>query len=389
MSKYTTQLRYICEAKAGLTESTSDFTAVINASYDKIIHPDTPLFDPAYAPVLYKKIIKHYYFDEIAHETVGQFIMRINIKLDEILPYYNMLYKSAALDFNPFYDVDYTVEGNREDNNTDNRTRTDDLQSQRTDDLETLRTDNLQMERTDDLETLRTDNLQTERTDDLETLRTDNLQTERTDDLETLRTDNLQSQRTDNLQSQRTDNLANHAESTSYDLFSDTPEGSLSGVDQENYLSTAKKVTSEADGTNTGTQTTADTGTQVTADTGTQKTENSGTQTVENTGTQKTENSGTQTVENTGTQKTENSGTQTVENTGTQKTENSGTQTVANTGTQTNNAIIHNINEYAEHVFGKRGSTSYSKMLQEFRDTFINIDMLIINELKNMFMGVY
>ena len=325
MSKYTTQLRYICEAKAGLTESTSDFTAVINASYDKIIHPDTPLFDPAYAPVLYKKIIKHYYFDEIAHETVGQFIMRINIKLDEILPYYNMLYKSAALDFNPFYDVDYTVEGNREDNNTDNRTRTDDLQSQRTDDLETLRTDNLQMERTDDLETLRTDNLQTERTDDLETLRTDN----------------LQSQRTDNLQSQRTDNLANHAESTSYDLFSDTPEGSLSGVDQENYLSTAKKVTSEADGTNTGTQTTADTGTQVTADTGTQK------------------------------------------------TENSGTQTVANTGTQTNNAIIHNINEYAEHVFGKRGSTSYSKMLQEFRDTFINIDMLIINELKNMFMGVY
>ena len=188
-----------------------------------------------------------------------------------------------------------------------------------------------------------------------------------------MRTDNLQSQRTDNLQSQRTDNLANHGESTSYELFSDTPEGSLSGVENENYLTTAKKTTSTANGTNTGTQTTADTGTQTVADTGTQKTENSGTQTVADTGTQKTENSGTQTVADTGTQKTENSGTQTIENTGTQK----------------NDTIIHNLNEYAEHVFGKRGGTSYSKMLQEFRDTFINIDMLIINELKDMFMGVY
>ena len=357
MSKYTTQLRYICEAKAGLTESSTDFAAVIDASYSQILHPDTPLFDPAYAPVLYKKIIKHYYFDEIAHETVGQFIMRINTKLDEILPYYNMFYRSAALTFNPLYDVDYTVEGNKEDNNTDNRTRTDNLQMERTDDLETLRTDNLQMERTDDLETLRTDNLQSQRTD--------NLQMERTDDLETLRTDNLQSQ--------RTDNLSNHGESTSYELFSDTPEGSLSGVENENYLTTAKKTTSEADGTNTGTQTTADTGTQ--------KTDNTGTQTVENTG--------TQTTADTGTQKTDNTGTQTVENTGTQKTDNTGTQIIENTGTQTNNAIIHNVNEYAEHVFGKRGGSSYSKMLQEFRDTFINIDMLIINELKDCFMGVY
>lgn len=293
MSKYTMQLRYLCEMMAGLTESTGDYTAVINASYGKIIHPDTALYDPAYAPVLYKKILRHYYFDEIAHETAAQFIMRLNTKLDEILPYYNQLYTSAALEFNPFYDVDYTKNGNSKDNNTINRTRTDNLSA----------------------------------------LRTDNLSALRTDDLTALRTDNLQSKRTDNLKS--------HSESLDWDTFSDTPEGSLSGVDNNSYLTTARKIDSEADGTNTGDQT----------------------------------------MNNTGTQTNKNSGTQKTDNTGTQKTDN--------TGTQTNNDIIRNINDYYEHVVGKMGTTDYSTLLTRFRDTFLNIDMMIIEELHNLFMGVY
>lgn len=245
MSKYTMQLRYLCEMKAGLKESSPDYISVINNSYDKIIHPQTALYDPAYAPVLYKKILSHYYFDEIAHETAAQFIMRLNTKLDEILPYYNQLYASAALKFNPLYDVDYTRTGNREDNNTVNSTRTD------------------------------------------------------------------------NLTAERTDDLASHSESVDWDTFSDTPEGSLTGVDNNSYLTTARKLDSEADGTNTG------------------------------------------------------------------------TQTMVNTGTQKNDDIIHNVNEYFEHVVGKTGGADYSSLLLKFRDTFLNIDMMIINELKNLFMGVY
>lgn len=327
MSKYTTQLRYLCEEKAGYLESQDDYVTVINKSYNKIIHPETPLYDRTYAPVLYKKIIRHYYFDEIGHETAAQFIMRLNMKLDEILPYYNQLYKSAALEFNPFYDVDYYTEGNREDNNTDDRTRTDDLQNKRTDALKNTRTDNLT--------------------------------NQRTDNLQSQRTDNLNSQRTDNLTSARTDNLANSATSSSTELFSDTPEGSLSGVTtgSGSYLTTAKKIDSSASGTNTGTQTTVNTGTQTTADTG------------------------TQTVKDTG--------TQTDKATGTQTNDNTGTQTFKATGTQTNNAVIHNINEYFEHVYGKRGGATYSELLVKFRETFLNIDMMIINELKDLFMQVY
>ena len=301
MSKYTTQLRYICEQKAGYLENTDDYITVINKSYDKIIHPQTTLYDPAYAPVLYKKILKHYYYDEIAHETTGQFIMRLNTKLDEILPYYNKLYESAALKFNPMYDVDYTVEGNRKDDNTIDRTRTDDLN------------------------------------------------TVRTDDLKAIRTDDLTATRTDNLTATRTDDLASHSESVDWDAFSDTPEGSLSGVDSNSYLTNARKNDSEADGTNTGTQT----------------------------------------MENTGTQTTANTGTQTTADTGTQTTANTGTQSTANTGTQTNNDIIHSVNEYFEHVTGKRGGTDYADLIRKFRDTFINIDMMIINDLQSLFMGVY
>ena len=247
MSKYTTQLRYICESKAGLKESSDSYIEVVNAAYPKIIHPVTDLFDKSYESVLYPKILRHYYFDEIAHDTAGKFIMRLNTKLDEILPYYNQLYLSQLLEFNPLYDFEYWTEGNREDNNTDNRTRTD------------------------------------------------------------------------NLTGTRTDNLATHAETLSWDLHSDTPQGTVSDVGLQNnaYLSDARKST----------------------------------------------------------------GTQTVNDTG--------TQTNKATGTQTNNAIIHNINEYAEHVYGKRGGLSYSAMLKEFRETFLNIDMMIIEELQRLFMQVY
>lgn len=245
MSKYTMQLRYLCEMKAGYTESTGSYLTVIDKAYNKIIQPETRLFDPAYEPVLYKKILKHYYFDEIAHETAAKFIMRLNTKLDEILPYYNQLYASAALEFNPFYDVDYKREGNKEDNNT------------------------------------------------------------------------VDSTRTDNLQSKRTDNLANSTDSTTTSLYSDTPEGSLSGVNNETYLTTANKDIVDLSGTNTG------------------------------------------------------------------------TQTINNTGNQKNNDKIHNINEYFEHVYGKMGTADYSSLLLKFRETFLNIDMMIIDELRPLFMGVY
>jgi hypothetical protein len=49
------------------------------------------------------------------------------------------------------------------------------------------------------------------------------------------------------------------------------------------------------------------------------------------------------------------------------------------------NKTINNVEDYFQHIVGKRGSMTYSKMLNEFRDTFLNIDMMIINDMQDLF----
>lgn len=83
MSNYTTQLRYIIES-----------------GIDIGLH-DYPIFDENYRDTLNKKLIEHYYMDEIGSETLQLFIFRINRNMHEIMPYYNQLYKSAQLEFDP------------------------------------------------------------------------------------------------------------------------------------------------------------------------------------------------------------------------------------------------------------------------------------------------
>ena len=45
--------------------------------------------------------------------------------------------------------------------------------------------------------------------------------------------------------------------------------------------------------------------------------------------------------------------------------------------------------DYTEHVSGKQGAISYSKMLEEFRQTFLNIDRMILDELNDLFFGLW
>lgn len=110
MSKYTTEVRFICETYADYDESQGymKIPEIIEKSRNKIFDFDFPIFDEDYRSVLETKIIKHYYLKEIGMETVGVWKHFLDMKMNEIMPYYNQLYKSALLDFNPFYDVDIT-----------------------------------------------------------------------------------------------------------------------------------------------------------------------------------------------------------------------------------------------------------------------------------------
>ena len=279
MSKYTTELRFICETSAGVTDS-EGYTStkeIIEKSRKKIFDFDYPIFDENYRSVLETKIIKHYYTREIGAETVGLWKFWLNERMNRIMPYYNQLYKSELLDFNPLYDTDITTDSNRkekhEENTTDSNVRTDNLASSNT----------------------------------------------RTDDLKT--------------SNEHEDHDTDSGTNDSLQAYSDTPQNGLTGVTNLNYLTNATK--------NTG----------------------SDSNTHNNDGSYETKSTGTQT----------NAATQ--------------TGTVSDSGTGTKN--YDNLNDYLEHVKGKRGSESYAKMLQEYRKTFLNIDQMLINNLSDLFMGVW
>lgn len=211
MSMYTTELRYICESYAGLTESAgyNNIENVIKKALPKIFDFDFPIFDEDYRAVIETKIIKHYYTREISEETVGLWKLRLNTKMNEIMPYYNQLYKAWSVDFNPLYDTDITTE---------------------------------------------------------HTLDNESTQT---------------------------------TSGKSTDRFSDTPQGSLQNIENNTYLSNATIVDSNASGTSNSTD------------------------------------------------------------------------------------------EYLEKITGKRGSMSYSKMLDEYRESLINIDLMIIVDLKDLFFKLW
>ena len=108
MSKYTTELRYICETLAGKTSSEgyNSVDEIITTAMPLLFDFDFPIFDEEYRSVLERKIVMHYYRREICAETVGLWKLYLETKLNEIMPYYNELYRTTLIEYNPLYDVD-------------------------------------------------------------------------------------------------------------------------------------------------------------------------------------------------------------------------------------------------------------------------------------------
>lgn len=292
MSKYTTEVRFICETYAGLSESVGyeDENKIIEQARSKVFSFEFPIFDESYRSVLETKILKHYYTREIGMETVGLWKHFLDMRMNEIMPYYNQLYNSTLLEIEPFRDVNYTRSGNRDSKHDETTTDTN------------TRTDNLK-----------------------ETTNSD-----------VTRTDNLKSETDTN--GTRTDNL--HSTDTSWDRYSDTPQGALTNVQNNEYLTNARGI--DAEGTNTGTVGTV--GNSVTQDTGTVGTVGTGSR----------------------------------DNTGTQVNDGNGTRKYDNT------------DQYLESVVGKMNSSkSYSELLIEYRKTFLNIDMMIIDDLADLFFNLW
>lgn len=71
---------------------------------------DYPIFDEAYREGLNKKIIDHYWNQEIGVETIDMFILVVKRKMNEIMPIYNQFYESQLLAIDPFLTFDTTTD---------------------------------------------------------------------------------------------------------------------------------------------------------------------------------------------------------------------------------------------------------------------------------------
>lgn len=67
---------------------------------------DYPIYEEKHREELNNKIINHYRFREIGLETPSLFIYYLNQKMDEIMPYYNQLFHSESIEFNPLYNIE-------------------------------------------------------------------------------------------------------------------------------------------------------------------------------------------------------------------------------------------------------------------------------------------
>lgn len=295
MSKYTTEVRFVCESKSGLEVSggSGDVDNIIANSWNKIFTSKAPFFDEKYRSVLCQKILKHYYLREICCETVGIWTLWMNTRLEEIMPYYNQLYESAKIDFNPMHDVNLTRKHERNVEGTSNEdgTRTQTTKETREDSSEGSR--------------------------------------------------NLTENRNTDTTGNGTRSTTNTSDETKRDLYSDTPQGAITGLENENYLTNARKITDD----------------------------------INTTG-----NEQTNTTEKTGTDYTENESTNGSTNGSTNSSLN---DTKSNTGSNSTTE------DYLETIVGKQGTESFSSLLNQFRETFLNIDMQVIEEFSDLFFGLW
>lgn len=299
MSKYTTEVRFICEQFSGLSESAgySDVEQVIKKCLPKVFDFQFPIFDESYRSVIETKILRHYYTREIGLETVGLWKLKLNTKLNEIMPYYNKLYKSELIEFNPLYDVELTRERKVEGSGTKNTKNSENRDGNN---------------------------------------RTENTQNNNANVRENGGDRHTATNMVDGTQNQNTSGNGTN-------MYSDTPQGAIADLQAGKYLTNATVDSA----TNTFVGSSHDTSNQTNETTRNNETETNGS------------------VESTN----ENEYSSSLDG--------------------TSDTILSNTEDYLEKVIGSNGGESFSKRLTEYRSTFINIDMMIVNELEDLFFGLW
>lgn len=97
------------------------FHTLIDADVD-IGLKEYPIFLESYRGKLNQKIIDHYWYRRLNHADQARFIRGLNTVMNEQMPFYNDLYRSALLIVQPLRNRDYTRTVERTAENTANQT---------------------------------------------------------------------------------------------------------------------------------------------------------------------------------------------------------------------------------------------------------------------------
>ena len=370
MSKYTTEVRFICEEAAGLKESKGydDVNTIVQTAYPKIFDSSLVFYDEETKARLLPKILIHYYQREIGFETVGLWKLKLNQKMREILPYYNQLYASEKLQYDPLQNVDntHTHNGAYIDNSkVDNKKTTDHTETRN---LQTVDDGSASYDRNEDT-ILRHDKTTTHGND---TKQRGNDTIAQADDV-TIRANDV-----------NTHTITNPTDH--WEMFSDTPQGGIDGVQLAGGVGSAGTLSDNAYLTNATHITESPAATQDTTQHGNVTNQHG---TITNTFGNVTQQYGdiVETYNKTG-DKADH-----VDADGWEKTDNTNTHTgtVRNAGTDIddNKRKDDGTDEYTNREYGKIGVMTYQEMQMKWRESFLNIDMQIIDELGNLFMKVW
>lgn len=379
---------------------TSNIAEIVRVAKDSIFDFDYEIFDATYKSVIETKIIRHYYLRRTCIADYSYWKLLLENTMTEIMPYYNQFYKSQTLEINPLYNfqinVTHTDSGG---DSLESTTDTNKSKEETTKNTENA-TDNTTRNLTDtDITTgektvggTRTD----KRTDTVDGTFTEE-STSKNDSSKDGSNEINTTRKSDTSAGSTTQNEANNSRdvtdtSNSINKFSDTPQGRLTDVQSGTYLTDARVIddtkNSNESSTNKGKELVTSKAVSVDSDneSGTNK------ETITETGSGSSTKTDKKTVSvegEIGENRTENDkGSSTKTQSGsvnkTLESSVSGSVNGSETGKVTKNEELTTNRKYVEEVLGIKDKTQ-AELIMKYRESFLNIDMMVINALKELF----
>lgn len=111
MSKYTITIKDIVNNYT-ITSQNTDIDSKLDVARNYLFDFDYPTIDDATKKRIEIAILKHYYMREIAFETIGLFKIKLNDRLNLIMPRYNALYEKQDLTLSPYINSYLNESGN-------------------------------------------------------------------------------------------------------------------------------------------------------------------------------------------------------------------------------------------------------------------------------------